>query len=108
MTAFDDKLPTLDAIATLSDGGSRLYLAVVNRDATSEMPATIHLRGWQATAGHVLELNGKDKNAANPFGSTANVSIREATLRFSGDSLSYTFPAHSASILELSGERRGQ
>lgn len=105
MTPFNSKLAALDAVSTLSDDGRELYLAVVNRDESSRIQAAIRLRNWRARSGRILELNGKDKVAANPFGSTANVNVREAPLTVGKQPLSYTFPAHSVTVLELSGER---
>lgn len=108
MTQFDRGLPALDAVATLSSDGRHLYLAVVNREETGEMPAAIRFESWTAQTGRVLELNGRDKLAANPFGSAANVNIRESAIGAIAEPLSHTFPAHSVTILELTGERRAQ
>jgi alpha-L-arabinofuranosidase len=108
MTTFNRELPALDAVATLSADGTRLYLAVVNRDEAGQIPATIHLQRWTARAGRALELNGTDKVASNPFGNTANVNIREGAIKVGAEPLAYTFRGHSVTILELSGERRAQ
>jgi alpha-L-arabinofuranosidase len=104
MTSFNGELAALDAIATLSENGHQLYLAVVNRDENSEITASVQLQHWRVRSGRMLELNGKDKNAANPFGSTANVNIHEADLPGRQEPLTYIFPAHSITILELTGE----
>jgi len=108
MTSFNHDLPTLDAIATLSDDGSRLYLAVVNREESGEIPVTIGLNQWVPRSGKVLELNGKNKDSANPFGSATEVNIRETTLQFGSGPVSYTFPGHSVTVLEFAGGRGNQ
>lgn len=108
MTSFDHDLPALDAIATLSEDGSRLYLAVVNREEGGEIPVTIRLNQWVPRSGKVLELNGKNKDSANPFGSTSEVNIREATLQVGSGPVSYTFPGHSVTVLEFADGRRNQ
>ena len=70
------------------------------------MSAAIRVTGHKVAPGdsvHVFELNGKDKVAANPFGSTDNVNIREKVVRVERLPFSYRFPAHSVTVLELSG-----
>jgi hypothetical protein len=51
----------------------------------------------------IFELNGKGKVAANPFGSSENVNIREKAVRVERLPFSYRFTAHSVTILELGG-----
>jgi len=108
MVAFNPQLPALDAIGTLSDDGRTLYLAVINRNEADDLGAEIRIRGWTLepkTPARVFELNGKDKDAANPFGSADNVNIKEKSLAVKRVPLSYRFPAHSVTVLELSGTR---
>jgi alpha-L-arabinofuranosidase len=105
---FNANLPMLDAIATLSGDGKTLYVSVVNRAESHDASASIGIKGWSpktGTAARALELNGKDKVAANPFGSSDNVNIREKPVTVSGTSLSYKFPAHSVTVIEFSGSR---
>ena len=54
----------------------------------------------------LFELNGKDRDAANPFGSSENVSIREAALAVGNGPLSYRFPAHSVTVIEFTQDKR--
>jgi hypothetical protein len=106
MTAFNPKLTALDAVATLSEAGDKLYLAVVNRNESSEVVSSIRVSGWSAGgAAEVYELNGQDKVAANPFGSTENVNLRERSLATGGPLFVYRFPAHSVTVLEIKGPR---
>lgn len=108
MVRFNPQLPALDAIATMSRDGNILYLAVVNRAETDDILATIHLKDWTPGAGtsaRAFELNGRDKVAANPYGSAENVNIRGKSLTLDGVPFTYRFPAHSATVLELSGQR---
>jgi alpha-N-arabinofuranosidase len=102
---WDPGLPALDAIATLSADHHTLYVAVVNRAASTDVKAQIGVSGWKGSGvAHAYELNGPDKTAANPFGSANVVNIRDKGELPRGGSASYTFPAHSITILELSGE----
>ncbi len=99
---WDAKLPALDAQATRSEDGRTLYLAVVNRAEDKTVPAKVRLNGWKASPGaRVYEINGPDKNAANPFGSADKVNIREKSWSPAGAEPSYAFPPHSVTVLEL-------
>lgn len=101
---FDPALPALDAIATLSDDRHTLYVAVVNRAESTDIKAQISVAGWKSTGGaKAFELNGPNKVAANPFGSSDVVNIHDKTVTLKPGSMAYSFPAHSITILELSG-----
>jgi len=107
-TPFNAHLPTLDSLATLSADARTLYLAVINRSEDQDLSAAIRLSGFKIAPGdsvRVFELNGKDKVAANPFGSSDNVNIREKAVRVERVPFSYRFSAHSVTVLELSGSR---
>ena len=107
--AFNRQLPALDAVATLSEDGSTLYLAVVNSSEAEDIPATVRLKGWTSEPGtrwRVFELNGKEKVAANPYNSTENVNIRERTPVVERVPLTYRFPAHSVTVVEIRGRRQ--
>ena len=106
MTAFNPHLPALDSQATLSADGRTLYVAVINRSEDQDLSATMRISGWKLSTDspvRAFELNGKDKVAANPFGSSANVNIQEKSLRVERLPFSCRFPAHSVTILELGG-----
>jgi alpha-L-arabinofuranosidase len=76
----------------------------VNRAESTDVEAKISVAGWKpAGEAKVFELNGPDKLAANPFGSTEKVNIHDKSVTVKPGSMSYSFPAHSISILELSG-----
>jgi alpha-L-arabinofuranosidase len=100
---FDPHLPALDAVATLSEDGRTLFLAVINRNERDSLDATIDLRGWRAgRTVRAFELNGQDRDAANPFGAATNVNIRENSVPIERVPLTYRFPGHSATVLEFS------
>ena len=103
---FDARLPSLDSLATLSVDGRTLYLAVINRSEDQDLSAAIRIEGWKLASDsplRVFELNGKGKVAANPFGSSENVNIREKSLCIERLPFPYRFPAHSVTILEVAG-----
>jgi alpha-L-arabinofuranosidase len=110
MAPFNPHLPTLDSLATLSADGRTLYLAVIIRSEDQDLSATIRISGWKLASDgpvRVFELNGKDKVAANPFGSSANVNIQEKSLRVDRLPFSCRFPAHSVTVLEVGGSSCG-
>jgi len=102
---FNAELPMLDAIATESADKHTLYVAVVNRAESGSLNTTLQIKGRnvRGSSARVYELNGKRGVAANPFGSTDSVNIRQRSLQVAGNSISYTFPAHSVTILEIGG-----
>ena len=106
MAPFDQKLPLADGIATLSADQRTLYVAVVNRAEEMDLDTSIRIEGWTPREGAdapVMELNGKDKVAANPFGNSENVNIRTKSIKVAGQTISYRFPAHSVTVIEVPG-----
>ena len=102
---FNSNLPALDAIATLSEDRRTLYLAVVNRAEATDIKTRISLSGWTGGGvAHAWELNGPDKVAANPFGSANVVNIHDKAVTLKPGALTYNFPAHSITILELAAK----
>jgi len=103
--AFNPQLPALDAVATRAPDGRTVYLAVVNSAQNEAVSAQIHLAGWQpaGTPVQVYELNGKSWDAFNSYGSADNVNIVPRALEVGQAAFAYTFPAHSVTVLELSG-----
>ncbi|HSS98414.1 MAG TPA: alpha-L-arabinofuranosidase C-terminal domain-containing protein, partial [Terriglobales bacterium] len=58
--SFNNKLPALDAVTTVSADGSKIYVAVVNVAEDVEMETVIRPKDWVVSAGtaKVWELNG--------------------------------------------------
>jgi alpha-L-arabinofuranosidase len=111
MTLFNPKFPALDSIARLSEDGSTLYLAVVNRSEADDVATSIRIGGWSPRSGteaRAYELNGKSKVAANSYGGTQNVNIQERPFPPGGSPFSYRFPAHSVTVLEIPGHRHAE
>jgi alpha-L-arabinofuranosidase len=96
-------IPLLDVTTTRSMDGTKLYVSVINRDASSSQPTTINLSNAgtissTATASTVTSANYLDANSwLNP-----NL-IQTATSAVTGvgSSFSYTFPAHSYTVLTI-------
>ena len=92
----------LDATATCDAGGTRLTLAVVNRDRERGHRATIEL-GEAAIKddGLVAEVNGASVDATNSFETPRAVDVRETRLAARGHRFEHEFPAHSISVLRV-------
>lgn len=94
-------VPYLDATATRSANGTKLYLSVVNRDPSVAQAATISLAnagtiGATATAYTLNSASYLDKNSwQNP----TRVATTTTTVPGVSSSFSYTFPAHSYTVL---------
>lgn len=100
--SFNPKLPMLDAIATKSEDGRTIYLSVVNRADREDVTTDVKIHGATAEdAVKIFEVNGKDKVAANPFGSANNVNIKTRSANLKCADFSYSFPAHSITTIEI-------
>ncbi len=94
----------LDAVATVNPDGTTLTLAVINRDL--EKP---HETSIQFTDPTILnrvvayEVNGPEPESQNSFAEPAVVTVQERSFEanLNGQTLTYTFPAHSLTVLQL-------
>jgi alpha-L-arabinofuranosidase len=94
-------IPYLAAHASISDG-SRLYLLVVNRNLTSDARVKISISDFKPLAtGKAYTLNGPDIQATNEDGNHDTINIKESAIFAASREFVYTFPAHSATVLEL-------
>ncbi len=109
VASFDAQLPVLDSQATLSEDGKTLYLAVINRSETEVLTPQIRINGWTPASGSIklFELNGKSRDAANPFGSSQDVNISERSAAIQGSLFSVSLPAHSVTVIEVPGRKNG-
>lgn len=99
-------VPYLDAMGTVSEDGSRVSISVINRHRQDDISARIVLNGGGAAgeSATVHELNGADALARNSYGDQGQTGIetKKKTLAVGGKEFDYVFPAHSATVLELS------
>lgn len=101
---FDSGLPSLDAAATVSDDGKTLFLAVINRNERDPIISEIDLKTWRvkpAQKFRAFELNGKDRDAANAYGSIENVNVQQKNTVIDDVPLHYRFPPHSVTVLQF-------
>jgi len=103
--SFGLKPPALDAVATRSSDGHMLFLAVVNRAQNEAVSTQISVKDWvlKGSEAQVYELAGKSWDAFNPYGSTNIVNVSHRTAKVTHTPFSDLFPAHTVTVLELSG-----
>jgi len=97
---FND-IPYLDVTAVLNESTKILVVNVVNRHETNPIPADIVLQTGNFTGiAKANELNGKSLTTrTTSTGEAVSVSTRE--VKFKGNTISYSFPAHSFTQLEI-------
>jgi alpha-N-arabinofuranosidase len=97
------RVPYLDCIATVDAPRRKLFVAVINRHKTQDIRTAVRMDALSvAPAAVVRELNAPEATTVNDFDSPHNVSIKQRSLEATGTGFDYVFPAHSATIIELS------
>ncbi len=94
----------LDVSATTDEDGNHLYLAVINKDRTKKVNASISLKDFKPKQTcEVFQLNGPSWDSKNNFSSpdTVKITNKTVTLDVTDESFVYKFEPHSATILVL-------
>jgi alpha-N-arabinofuranosidase len=91
---FND-IPYLDVTAVFNDTAKTLVVNVVNRHETNAMTSDIVLQSGEFTgSATVKEVNGDSVTATNTK-TQEGVTIATKEIQFSGNTIKYSFPAHS-------------
>ena len=95
--AAQSAVPYLDATATRSADGTKLYLSVVNRDPSNDHQTTIELTaaGTVGSTATYSQVDASSYLAQNTWQAPTAVGIATGTVGSVGSSFTYTFPAHS-------------
>ncbi len=97
------KVPYLDCSATRMEENGNISLAVINRHKDEDIEADITLEGFKPGKGVArYVLNAPEVTTANDFDAPDKVVISEDIISGSGSKFTYTFPAHSVTILVFS------
>ena len=92
--AFKD-IPYLDVTGVLSDSAKTMVVNVVNRHENNAMTAELVLQGGAcAGSATIKEINGETVDSTNNKSREA-IAIRTKEIQFQGNTISYSFPAHS-------------
>jgi alpha-L-arabinofuranosidase len=90
----------LDVAVAYDEGSHELAIAVVNRDRERAHPTTIQLTESGTISGvTAYEINADSPEAVNSFEQPNVVGVQERPLKETGQSITYTFPAHSFTLL---------
>jgi alpha-N-arabinofuranosidase len=97
---FND-IPYLDVTAVLNESARMLVVNVVNRHETNAMPADVVLQSGNFTGvAKANELSGKSLTTRTTRTEEA-VSVSTREVKFKGNTINYSFPAHSFTQLEI-------
>ena len=92
----------LDAVAVADSGAGALTLAVVNRDLTEDVEATILIADTGRPLGGVAyEINADTVNTVNTVEAPDGITVVERGGVNLGPGSTYRFPAHSLTVLRL-------
>jgi len=94
--------PYLDVSATTTDSRGKFTLAVVNRNPSSDIPADVAVEGFNIpSTADSYELNGPAVDASNTFATPNAVGVKRKQASGLGQKFSYTFPAHSLTVITM-------
>jgi alpha-N-arabinofuranosidase len=94
----------LDVSSTYSAKDHAVYVNVLNRSKAQDISTRVENQEGKLAAGvEVWQMNYPDLKAEHTFGDDKKVvpSVRNITASLAGNGFTYTFPAHSLTILKL-------
>lgn len=92
-------VPYLDVSATYKEG--EVVICVVNRNKDQSIKTDILSQTGEFSGSiKVYEINGPDIKAVNDFGTENVKTVSKPDLKATGNSLTYSFPAHSLTMLK--------
>jgi len=95
-------VPYIDCSVTLLEESGNISLAVINRHKEKDIETKINIFGFTSQPnGKIFVLNAPNVTEANDFDKPNNVTIKEESISNADANFTYTFPAHSVTILEL-------
>jgi alpha-L-arabinofuranosidase len=95
------RVPVLDAIATRSADGSRVYVKAVNTSRNRALKVTVTVTGMRVGArGTMQTVTGDSFEAANSFRAPHAITERSVPFR-GGGTFTVDLPPHSVSVLTL-------
>jgi alpha-L-arabinofuranosidase len=101
-------VPVLDAIATRSADGERLFVRAVNTSRVRALTVTVTVTGTRVGgSGTVQTITGDTFEAANSFRTPQAVTVRTRSFA-SGGTFTVELPPHSVSVLTLPRDSEGR
>jgi alpha-N-arabinofuranosidase len=94
--------PYLDVSVTTDDDQKILSLAVINRHKEKAIETNINITEFKPQkSAKIIYLNANKITSANDFDNPENVILRTATFNNASNNFTFTFPAHSVTIIQL-------
>jgi alpha-N-arabinofuranosidase len=98
--------PVLDAAATYSPDRGEVMLSVINRDPEHDVSTELQLAQDMAPVTvTVEEVNGDSVGTTNSFDAPEAVTVSTGAIEKFTSGTTYTFPAHSLTVLTFRAER---
>lgn len=99
--SMPDLLPSLDVVA-LRKPNATLSLIVINASASQDVTSGVQLNGFvPAARATVSTLNSPDGMEGCTYVDSSRVGITTSEIAIPGPSFTYTFPAHSLTVIDL-------
>ena len=92
-------IPYLDVSAVLND--KELVVNVVNRNETSDITTDVDLQSGNYTGNAKVNVINADSTTATNTKTEQNVAIKTTDIKFKGNTIQYSFPAHSFTQIEI-------
>ncbi len=97
-----DNAPFLDCSVTRMEGNGNIAVAVINRHKDLAIETKINIKGFRPKKkSKVYLLNAPEVNTANDFDEPDNVKIELGSFDKIDNNFTYSFPAHSITLIEL-------
>lgn len=94
-------IPYLDVTAVLNESKNTLIVNVVNRHETEDMETNIELQSGDYTGKAIINLVNAEKIDARNTRTEQPVAIKTDRVSFKGNTITYSFPAHSFTQIEI-------
>ncbi len=98
-------VPYLDVVAALNADGSKLTLFCVNRHLTRDLPTSVQLTGFTASAARGQQLTAASLYAANDDVQPTAIVPADLNLSIHGTKFDHVFPSRSVTVIELTAKR---
>jgi len=97
-------VPYLDAVASRSADGKRIFIKAVNSDLEHALSTTVTVNAGRVSSRvEVASINGESLSSFNSFASPNAVTMQRSSIK-GGSTFQVVLPAHSVSVLTLNLE----
>jgi len=99
-----NNVPYIDAVATRTMDGSKLYLAIINRNNTTGYTVPITIQGVSSvsSSANVYTVSSDNYMDMNSWANPDLILVQTSSISNASTSFSYTIPKNSVTVIELS------